>query len=49
VSTCRGVYGESKDTEIPSHDLLDALKSRCKRVVITEDAAAPGDYVDVTI
>jgi beta-lactamase superfamily II metal-dependent hydrolase len=49
VSTCRGVYGESKDTEIPSHDLLDALKKRCRKIVITEDAAAPGDFVDITV
>jgi len=49
VSTCRGVYGESKDTEIPSHELLDALKQRCRRVVVTEDTAAPGDYVDISV
>ena len=49
VSTCRGVYGESKDTQIPSHDLLDALAKRCKRVVVTEDAAAPGDFIDLSI
>lgn len=49
VSTCRGVYGESKETEIPSHRLMDVLKQRCKKLVVTQDEAAPGDFIDITI
>ena len=49
VSTCRGVYGESKETEIPNHRLLELLQSRCRRVIVTEDVAAPGGYVDIKV
>ena len=49
ISTCRGVYGESKETEIPSHRLLELLTSRCRRVVVTEDVAAPGGFVDIKV
>lgn len=49
VSTCRGVYGQSKETEIPSHRLMEVLKQRCKKVVVTEDEAAPGDFVNIAL
>lgn len=49
ISTCRGVYGESRETEIPSHRLVEVLQSRCRRVVVTEDSAAPGDFVDIRV
>ncbi len=46
VSTWRGVYGESRDTEIPNADLLAELKRRCGKVIDTEKDAGPGEFVE---
>jgi beta-lactamase superfamily II metal-dependent hydrolase len=49
VSTRRGVYGESKETKIPHHQLMADLKKRCKRVVDTENDAPIGQSIEFMV
>lgn len=49
VSTCRGVYGDTRDTEIPHHALMDRLKQQCKKVYVTQDDARFGEGFDIPV
>jgi hypothetical protein len=51
VSTCRGVYGDTSETEIPNQRLMGLLRKRCGKVINTEEDARPGEYIgfDLTI
>ena len=49
VSTCRNVYGETAETEIPHHKLMSVLEQRCAKVYVTQDAADFGEGVDITL
>lgn len=49
VSTCRGVYGDTRETEIPHHALMERLKQKCKKVYVTQDAAAFGEGFDISL
>jgi hypothetical protein len=49
VCTCRGVYGDTRDTAIPHHLLMDKLAAQCKRVYVTEDDAQPGKWLDIVL
>jgi len=51
VSTCRGVYGDTSETEIPNQRLMALLRKRCGKVINTEEDARPGEYIgfDLTI
>ena len=45
VSTCRGVYGDTTETEIPNGRLMELLRKRCGKVIDTEKDARPGEYI----
>ena len=49
VCTCRDVYGDTTDTAIPHHELMDLLEDRCKAVHVTQDAAAFGLGFDILL
>jgi beta-lactamase superfamily II metal-dependent hydrolase len=49
VSTCRGVYGHTTETEIPHHRLITALASGCSKVYVTQDEAPFGEGFDITL
>jgi beta-lactamase superfamily II metal-dependent hydrolase len=49
VSTCRGVYGDTRETEIPQHRLVARLKEKCAKVYITQDAAPFGEGFDIVL
>jgi hypothetical protein len=49
VCTCRDVYGDTTDTKIPHHALMDLLDQRCKKVHITEDGASLGAGFDINL
>jgi beta-lactamase superfamily II metal-dependent hydrolase len=49
VSTCRGVYGDTRETEIPHHRLMDRLRQVCKKVYVTQDDAPFGEGFDIVI
>jgi len=49
VCTCRGVYGDTRETAIPHHMLMDRLTQSCKRVYVTEDDAQPGKSFDIVL
>jgi beta-lactamase superfamily II metal-dependent hydrolase len=49
VSTCRGVYGDTRETEIPHHALMDRLAQSCKKVWVTQDAAGFGEGFEITV
>jgi len=49
VSTCRGVYGDTRETEIPQHRLMAQLKERCAKVYVTQDAAPFGQGFDIML
>jgi len=49
VSTCRGVYGDTRETEIPQHRLMDRLATICAKCWVTEDAASPGQGFEIPL
>jgi hypothetical protein len=49
VSTCRGVYGNTKETEIPYHLLMDTLEKKCAKVYVTEDEVGFGEGFDIRL
>lgn len=49
VCTCSGVYGDTRETAIPHHILMQRLQQSCKRVYITEDDAEPGNGFDIVL
>ena len=49
VSTCRGVYGNTTETEIPHHRMMAVLAKRCRKVYVTQDEAPFGDGFDITL
>ncbi|GEP56184.1 ComEC/Rec2 family competence protein [Reyranella soli] len=49
VSTCRGVYGDTRETEIPQHRLMAQLKEKCAKVYVTQDAAPFGQGFDIVL
>lgn len=49
VCTCRDVYGNTSETAIPHHLLMDRLEQKCKKVHITEDAASLGQGFDIML
>ena len=49
VSTCRGVYGDTRETEIPQHRLMARLDEKCAKVYVTQDAAPFGEGFDIPL
>ncbi len=49
MSTCRGVYGKTDETAIPSQRLMQLLESNCARVFDTERDADPGRFVEIEL
>jgi beta-lactamase superfamily II metal-dependent hydrolase len=49
VSTCRGVYGDTRETKIPHHALMSRLSETCKKVYVTQDEASFGEGFDVRL
>jgi len=49
VSTCRGVYGDTRETEIPQHRLMDRLAAICAKCWVTQDAASFGQGFDIEL
>jgi beta-lactamase superfamily II metal-dependent hydrolase len=49
VSTCRGVYGDTRETEIPQHRLMARLEEKCAKVYVTQDAAPFGEGFDIVL
>jgi hypothetical protein len=49
VCTCRDVYGDTRDTKIPHHLLMDRLEAKCKKVHVTEDGASFGQGFDIVL
>ena len=49
VSTCRGVYGNTTETEIPHHRMMSILEQRCGKVYVTQDEAPFGEGFDIRL
>lgn len=49
VSTCRGVYGHTAETEIPHFRMMAALEERCRKVYVTQDEAPFGEGFDIAL
>ena len=49
VSTCRGVYGNTQETEIPQHRLMARLEETSAKLYVTQDAAPFGEGFDIAI
>jgi hypothetical protein len=49
VSTRKGVYGHTSESEIPNKRLMALLKKKCKSVLITENSIGLGEYKDVNM
>lgn len=49
VCTCRGVYGDTRETEIPQHRLMARLGEKCAKVYVTQDAAPFGQGFDIVL